>query len=80
MLAVSAARAKRCLASQSAANAPINCVATNIGTSCGRIPAKVSESERAIVIAGFANDVEAVNQYAAPIHPATIQGASLGRR
>jgi len=29
----------------------------------GAMPAKVSESERAIVTAGFANDVEAVNQY-----------------
>ena len=30
----------------------------------GAIPAKVSDSERAIVTAGFAKDVEAVNQYA----------------
>jgi hypothetical protein len=29
------------------------------------MPANVSEKERAIVTAGFANDVEAVNQYAA---------------
>jgi hypothetical protein len=28
----------------------------------GAIPANVFESERAIVTAGFANDVEAVNQ------------------
>jgi len=28
----------------------------------GRIPANVSVSDRAIVIAGFANDVDAVNQ------------------
>jgi len=34
----------------------------NPGTSAGRIPEKVLESERAMVIAGFANDVEAVNQ------------------
>ena len=40
------------------------------------MPANVSDSERAIVIAGFAKDVEAVNQYAAPIQAATIQGAS----
>jgi hypothetical protein len=33
-------------------------------TSLGAIPAKVSESERATVTAGFANDAEAVNQYA----------------
>jgi hypothetical protein len=30
-------------------------------------------------IAGLAKDVEAVNQYAAPIQPATIQGASCER-
>ena len=34
----------------------------NAGASAGRIPANVSLSERPIVIAGFANDVEAVNQ------------------
>jgi hypothetical protein len=50
------------------------------GTSCGRIPANVSDSERAIVIAGFANYVEAINQYAAPIQAATIHGASSARR
>jgi hypothetical protein len=36
----------------------------------------VSVNERAIAMAGFANDVEAVNQYAAPIHAATIHGTS----
>jgi hypothetical protein len=34
------------------------------GTSPGAIPANVSERERAIVTAGLANEVEAVNQYA----------------
>jgi hypothetical protein len=29
------------------------------------MPAKVSENARAMVTAGFANDVDAVNQYAA---------------
>ena len=32
------------------------------GTPEGAMPANVSESERAIVTAGLANDVEAVNQ------------------
>ena len=32
------------------------------GTPEGAMPAKVSESDRAIVTAGLANDVEAVNQ------------------
>jgi hypothetical protein len=31
------------------------------------MPANVSLNERAIVTAGFANDVDAVNQYAAAI-------------
>ena len=31
----------------------------------GRMPAKVSVAERARVTAGLANDVDAVNQYAA---------------
>jgi hypothetical protein len=33
------------------------------GASAGRMPAKVSVRLRAIVTAGFANHVEAVNQY-----------------
>jgi len=32
------------------------------GTSTGRMPAKVSLRDRATVTAGFANEVEAVNQ------------------
>jgi len=35
---------------------------TNPGTSAGRIPEKLFDSERAMVIAGLANEVEAVNQ------------------
>src|ERR1700690_2419214 len=50
------------------------------GASTGRIPAKVSVKDRAIVIAGFAKDVDAVNQYAEPIQQATIHGASSARR
>ena len=37
----------------------------NGATWFGAMPAKVSVSARAIVTAGFAKDVEAVNQYAA---------------
>ena len=37
----------------------------NPGTSIGRMPANVFVSERAKVTAGFANEVDAVNQYAA---------------
>ena len=35
------------------------------GASAGRIPAKASLAARARVIAGFANEVDEVNQYAA---------------
>jgi hypothetical protein len=58
----------------------VNCAITNGGTSCGRMPAKVSERDLAIVMAGFAKDVEAVNQYAARIQAATIHFASSVRR
>ena len=36
---------------------PITCAMTNPGTSTGRMPAKDCVSERAMVTAGFANDV-----------------------
>src|SRR4029077_977888 len=48
-----------------AAAAPVSCATTKPGTSTGRTPAKVSVSARPMVTAGFANDVETVNQYAA---------------
>src|SRR5512134_3913986 len=47
------------------------------GASAGRIPANVSLSERPRVMAGLANEVEEVNQYAAPIHAGTRHAASL---
>ena len=48
-----------------ALTAPAICAPINNGTSDGRIPANVSDNDRAIVTAGFANEVDAVNQYAA---------------
>src|ERR1700674_1983294 len=45
-----------------AAIAPHICAAMKKGTSTGRIPAKVSDTARAMVTAGFANDVDDVNQ------------------
>src|SRR5262245_38745858 len=45
--------------------APAACATMKPPTSTGRIPAYVLLNARAIVIAGFANDVDAVNQYAA---------------
>src|SRR5580692_10939693 len=61
-------------------SAPMNCATMKAGASSGRIPAKVFVRERAIVMAGLAKEVEAVNQYAAPIQAATIHGASCERR
>ena len=45
-----------------AAAAPAACDTMNSGTSAGRMPANVFVSDRAIVTAGFANEVDAVNQ------------------
>jgi hypothetical protein len=49
-------------ANPNAANAPANCAKTNPGASMGRIPENVLVSDRAMVMAGFANEVDAVNQ------------------
>src|SRR6478736_905370 len=63
------------------ANAPpTTCAAMNGGTSAGRIPAKVSVIERAMVTAGFANDVDAVNQYAAVMYAPTAKGTAAALR
>src|SRR5271154_1947776 len=47
------------------ASEPRSCARVNGRISVGRIPANVSLSDLANVTAGLANDVEAVNQYAA---------------
>ena len=52
----------------------------NPPTSAGRIPANVFVIERAMVTAGFANDVEAVNQYAAVMYAPTANGTASDRR
>ena len=49
-------------ATTSASSAPASCAMMNPVTSAGRIPENVFDSERAIVIAGLAKDVEAVDQ------------------
>ena len=48
-----------------AARAPTNCATMNAGASVGAMPLNVLVNDRAIVTAGLANDVEAVNQYPA---------------
>ena len=45
--------------------------AMNAGADTGAIPANVSEKIRPTVTAGLANDVELVNQYAAPMYAPT---------
>ena len=57
--------------------APKNWAMTKKGASSGRIPENVSEKQRAIVTAGFAKDVEAVNQYAAVIYKPTIKAKAF---
>ena len=42
--------------------APVAWAALKVGASVGRIPVKVSVSDRAMVIAWFANEAEAVKQ------------------
>ena len=48
-----------------ATTAPQSSAAIKPGRSSGRIPEKVLVIDRAIATAGFANEVEDVNQYAA---------------
>src|ERR1700722_2159029 len=62
-----------------AAIAPPNCAAMNAGTSAGRMPENVSETARASVTAGLANEVDDVNQYAAVIYAPTANGTALAR-
>jgi hypothetical protein len=50
------------LATAKAESAPMNCATINAETSTGRMPEKVFVNERAMVMAGLANEVEAVNQ------------------
>src|SRR2546421_6774830 len=62
-----------------AALAPTSWATTKTGTSAGRIPANVSLAARASVTAGFANDVDAGNQYAAGMYAATANGTVADR-
>ncbi len=49
------------------------------GTSAGRIPANVLVAARAIVTAGLAKLVDAVNQYAAVMYAPTANGTAIAR-
>src|SRR5262245_18936120 len=58
--------------------APTSCAITNAGTWFIAMPAKVVVKPRASVTAGLANDVEAVNQYAAVTVRPTSHGIAEG--
>jgi len=58
-------RPGRSVAIPIATSAPASCASRKPATSSGRMPANVCVSDRAMVTAGLANDVLAVNQYAA---------------
>lgn len=60
--AVTRAVLKNQLITPRPARAPASCATMNMGTSPGAIPEKLSVSARAIVTAGLAKEVEAVNQ------------------
>ena len=62
-----------------AESGPTTCARTNGGTEVGLMPAKVSLNIREMVTAGLANEVEEVNQYAAPIQAATAAADEGGR-
>src|SRR5262245_52749485 len=57
----------------------MSCMTMNIGADDGSMPAKVSESVRAMVTAGLAKLVDDVNQYAPPIHRPTANGTTAAR-
>jgi|LauGreDrversion2_3_1035106.scaffolds.fasta_scaffold852790_1 hypothetical protein len=54
----------------------MHCAKMNSGTDFNEIPVKDSLNVRASVIAGFANEVDEVNMYAAPIQAGTITATS----
>jgi hypothetical protein len=62
-----------------AAAPPKSWATMNPGASTGRMPVKVSDAARARVTAGLANEVEAVNQYAAVMYAPTAKGTAEER-
>jgi hypothetical protein len=64
--------------SASASAAPTPCANTKAGTLEGSIPENVAVKPRAKVTAGFAKEVDAVNQYAAAMYAPTAIGALEG--
>src|ERR1051326_2071216 len=62
-----------------AKNAPPNCARVKAGASVGLMPANVSLMDLAKVTAGFANEVEAVNQYAAVMYAANVSLMDLAK-
>lgn len=56
------AQSRRTRSKAAAAAKPTSCITMNIGTDSGAMPANESLKARAMDTAGFANDVEDVNQ------------------
>src|SRR4051812_24521235 len=59
------------------AKAPHSSARMNPGRSVGRMPENVFVSDLAMATAGLANEVEAVNQYAAVMYRPTSQGTAV---
>src|SRR6266567_1435693 len=62
-----------------ATRSPTSWAVTKPGTDDGAMPANVSLKARPTVTAGFANDVDEVHQYAAPMYAPTAQGITVDR-
>ncbi len=62
-----------------ATRSPTSWAVRKPGTDDGAMPANVSLKARPTVTAGFANDVDEVHQYAAPMYAPTAQGITVDR-
>src|SRR4029450_6557390 len=77
--AVAGASGKKKLPRRRPTSPPASWAAMKNRADVGAMPAKVSEKIRPTVTAGFAKDVELVNQYAAPIYAPTAAAENGGR-
>jgi len=64
---ITQSRRRRAFAVNTASHDPTSSAVTKPGTLAGAMPAKLSLNMRPKATAGLANDVDAVNQYAAPM-------------
>src|SRR5882724_6098053 len=70
---------RKALSAARARAAPMNCERMKAGTFPRPMPANVAVKPRAKVTAGFANEVDAVNQYAAAMYAPIANGAAQAR-